>query len=283
MVALEVTKATASALLAAVVASPGFLRRRFRVPTALNHRGKRLAVALGLGLTATIELAALGMVAGDAIAGRTVRASDLWLAGGIAAVFVAGFADDLRPTRVRGLRTHVAELARGHLTTGIWKLLAAVAAAVAWAASTHTTAPRFLLGVPVIAGMANVLNLLDVAPGRALKYGIVTAIALAVTRYSSLLVIVIGGCIGVIWLDLRERGMLGDAGANVLGFVLGVALFDRLDLLGLAIALALILVVHALAETVTLSRIIDAVAPLRGFDRLGRLPMPEEPPTVANP
>jgi len=249
----------------------------------LNHRSARVPVSLGLGLALTIELAVLAMVAGDAIGGRPIRASDLWLAGGFAVIFTAGYADDLRPVRLRGLRTHVAELARGHVTTGIWKFVAAAAAAIGWAASTHATAPRFLLGVPVIAGMANVVNLLDVAPGRALKYGLVTAVALAVTRYSSLLAIMIGGCCGVIWFDLRERGMLGDAGANVLGFALGVALFDRLDTLGLWIALGLILIVHALAETITLSRIIDAVAPLRWFDRLGRLPMPEDPHTMANP
>ena len=84
MVVLEVTKGAASALLAAVAGGPGFLQRRVRVPMVLNHRRARVPVSLGLGLALTIELAVLAMVAGDAIGGRPLRASDLWLAGGFA-------------------------------------------------------------------------------------------------------------------------------------------------------------------------------------------------------
>ena len=66
--------------------------------------------------------------------------------------------------------------------------------------------------------------------------------------------------------------MLGDAGSNVLGLLLGIALFDRLGTLGLAVALAVILGLHALAETISLSRIIERLPPLRWVDRLGCLP-----------
>ena len=69
--------------------------------------------------------------------------------------------------------------------------------------------------------------------------------------------------------------MLGDAGANVIGFVMGGELFDRLGNRGLVGALAALVLIHVLSETVTLSRIIRAIPPLRWFDDLGRIRHPE--------
>jgi hypothetical protein len=71
--------------------------------------------------------------------------------------------------------------------------------------------------------------------------------------------------------------MLGDAGANLLGFAVGIALVTGAsDAVLVALAAALV-VLNVMAETVTLSRVIDVVPPLRWLDRLGRLP--DAPPT----
>ena len=79
-----------------------------------------------------------------------------------------------------------------------------------------------------------------------------------------------GAALLVLPIDVRERGMLGDAGSNVLGFLIGLALFLTLPVWGLVVALLLVLFLHYVAETTTLSRVIDAVAILRWFDALGR-------------
>ena len=71
--------------------------------------------------------------------------------------------------------------------------------------------------------------------------------------------------------------MLGDSGSNVLGFLIGVALFFTLPVWGLVVALFVILLAHYVAETTTLSRVIDAVAILRWLDRLGRRKEPVGP------
>jgi hypothetical protein len=73
--------------------------------------------------------------------------------------------------------------------------------------------------------------------------------------------------------DLGERAMLGDAGANGLGAVLGLALAGRLPGRGARLAaLAAVGSLTAASEVVSFSRVIDAVPPLRAVDRLGRLP-----------
>ena len=70
--------------------------------------------------------------------------------------------------------------------------------------------------------------------------------------------------------DSRRARSLGDSGSNVLGFLIGLALFLTLPVWGLVVALLLVLFLHYVAETTTLSRVIDAVAILRWFDALGR-------------
>jgi len=67
--------------------------------------------------------------------------------------------------------------------------------------------------------------------------------------------------------------MLGDAGANALGAVLGLALVERLSTrTASARALAVLAALTAASEVVSYSRVIDAVPPLRALDHLGRAP-----------
>jgi len=253
---------------------------RITAPVATNHRGLRVPLSLGTGLAvgygSLAVFEALEAFPGSA-ATRTVGIEWLWLLLAMAVVFAAGLYDDLRPSRVHGVRTHFRELRRGHVTSGIVKLVAGVAAAVIAVLGAHPAgwspgSARLVLAILLIAGVTNLFNLLDVAPGRALKFGCCLAAGVLVARSSSLAWASVGQTAVLLPLDVREKAMLGDAGANLLGFVLGYLLWARLSTVGVAIAVAIVLVLHALAETVTLTRIIRATPPLRWFDDLGRLP-----------
>ncbi len=80
---------------------------------------------------------------------------------------------------------------------------------------------------------------------------------------------VMGAALGLLPDDLRERLMLGDTGANVIGAVLGLAVvLGARDSVRLVVMLVL-LAVNVVAELVSFSRVIDAVPPLRWFDRWG--------------
>lgn len=250
-------------------ASVSIVPRRL-IPVVRNHRGLPLPLTLGWSVAGACALVlAVGAIV-DAAAGRVRRPSELWAVVAIGIVFWAGVLDDRQPSRRRGLVAHLRAVTQGEVTTGIVKLAAAVIAATVWVAASRSSFWRATLGVPVIAGSANIVNLLDVAPGRAVKGALVAAGALWIVRADPVVLVTFGACLGVLVPDLRERAMLGDAGSNVIGILLGIALFDRLETVGLAIALAVILTLHALAETISFSRIIDATPPLRWVDRLGR-------------
>jgi len=151
----------------------------------------------------------------------------------------------------------------------------------------------------VIAFSANLLNLLDLRPGRALKSYCVLAVPAAATftfaavgQYRSVrlgspsewtaadtavtlacLVVVLLGPVLAVWrYDLGERGMLGDAGSNAMGAVVGYLLAGSLPLPWLVGVAVLLGALNALSERVSFSRLIDASAPLRLLDTLGRLP-----------
>ena len=79
----------------------------------------------------------------------------------------------------------------------------------------------------LIALAANLGNLLDRAPGRTIKAGLIAyvpiAFALGADPTGIALAPVMGATFGLLGDDLHERLMLGDTGANVIGAVLGLA------------------------------------------------------------
>jgi hypothetical protein len=252
--------------------------------TAKNYRGRDVPVVLGVAAAAALfgaVLVVFSVVLWTHRPGRpeVIRREALFTIVACLIVFLGGLYDDRRGGPERGLVAHFRELLGGRVTPGIVKLVAALAAAslVAWAyrPSLFTA----IVGIPVMAGAANLWNLLDVRPGRALKYFIPVCFLLLVISGQSQFGLgasaAFGASLAVFLFDLTERAMLGDAGSNLFGFVVGVGLFATLPLWGLVFALAAVLGLHWAAETVTLSRIVESTPPLQWFDRLGR--RPDEP------
>jgi hypothetical protein len=236
-----------------------------------NHRGIPLpvtlgwAVALGVGATAIPVWAQMDELG--------VRDSQLGELLGAMTVFLAGVVDDGFGGEVRGLRGHLRALLEGRPTTGGLKLAAAVLAAaiaVAWTPRAHLWAN--VLALLTIAGCTNVWNGLDVAPGRAAKGFLGAAVVLLLVDARAFLLICTGAAAAVLVPDVREKGMLGDSGANLLGFLAGAEIVRRLPEAWLIVAALIVIGLNLLAETVTFSRTIEAIPPLRWLDRLGRLP-----------
>jgi hypothetical protein len=236
-----------------------------------NYRGRDVPAVLGPMLAAFGAASAIAIGLGDS----SGVPAEGWVASGAALLVVAaGLVDDLAPPGPRGLLAHLRELAGGHVTTGILKLVVVSAAAIVAAGSVpgRSGAVR-LAGAVLVAGAANVVNGLDVRPGRAMKFFLVGAVVGALWFPWRLAPFAPGVALGALVLlpwDAGERAMLGDSGANLLGFTLGMGLFVQLSDAWVFAAAGFAILVNVVAETITLSRVIDAVPPLRWFDRLGR-------------
>lgn len=233
-----------------------------------NHRGVQVPAVLGL------VLGGFGIASVAAVALLDTVEVEGWIAAAaLALVLLAGLVDDLTPSGPRGIRDHLRALAAGRVSTGIVKLMViAGAAVVSVAAVPARTGLARAAGVLLIAASANVWNGLDVRPGRAIKFFLPVALAVLAAPWAPepfLPGVALGALLLLPW-DAGERAMLGDAGANLLGFVAGLGLFHVLHGAALVAAAVAAVGLNVAADTVTLSRLIDRVPPLRWYDGLGR-------------
>lgn len=254
-----------------VLSRPVFARQNYRgvtLPTAAGMVIPLAAVATSASLTLLTTLGWRPDAPGLAALGLTVTAT---LGFGL-----LGLLDDLAVDEgASGYRGHVAALARGRLTAGSLKMVAGPAVAILVVAPvSDDSAVRLLLDGALVALAANLANLFDRAPGRVLKVSLLCAAVLTVVTAAAPellgLVVVAGAGAALIVPDLRERMMLGDAGANPLGATLGLATVLTVGPTARTVVLAVLFALNLASERVSFSRVIDAAPPLRALDRLGR-------------
>jgi len=256
-----------------ILRAPALQRENFRGVTLPTAGGIFIVLALLIVEGGRAVLGALGV---GSETGLTLARSEV-----LFAVFGFGFlglVDDLVAVgNDRGFRGHLGALRNGRVTTGLLKLVGGVCVAVVLVATPGFKSGRTLLvdGV-LIALAANLGNLLDRAPGRTIKAAFVVyvplAIVLGVGPTGVAIAVVMGAAFGLFGDDLRERLMLGDTGANALGAALGFGVVLT-TATGTRIAvLVVVALLNVASEVVSFSRVIERVPPLRGIDRLGRLP-----------
>ena len=135
-----------------------------------------------------------------------------------------------------------------------------------------------LVGGAVIAGSANIANLLDLRPGRALKVVLLLAGPIFAGAGRGRLLsrataaAAAGAAAAVLSDDLAGRSMLGDTGANSAGALLGTALVARTGRRGRLLALAVVTVLTLISEKVSFTKVIESTPGLRELDALGRPP-----------
>jgi hypothetical protein len=243
-----------------------------------NYRGRTVPTAVGLLLPVALLMVEAGRALAGALgAGSAAISTDRVLVIATALGFaLVGAVDDVAgDDRHRGLRGHLGALAAGRMTTGMFKLVAGAALAIVVVAPIDGRAPgRLLADAALVALAANVGNLLDLAPGRVIKAAVATfAVVALLARVRAVLAdvaVVIGAGFGLLGDDLGERLMLGDAGANVLGAVMGLGLVLSTRPAVRTVALVVVAILNLLGEVASFTRVIDAVPPLRALDRAGR-------------
>jgi len=232
-----------------------------------NYRGRTVSLAEGPLLLAG-STAGLLVVPGLDARRRVAALAALLVAGGLGAVD-----DRAEATRAaKGLRGHLEALRGGEVTSGSLKLVGiGVVGLAAGAMLRDRPAERLAAGV-LVAGSANLVNLLDLRPGRALKAGLLGAGHLLV-RPGAGGAIVAGGAgaaAALLPTDLGETSMLGDCGANAFGALVGSGFAVHASPRGLLAAAALVVALTLLSERVSFTEVIEAAPGLRELDRLGR-------------
>lgn len=267
----------------------GFLAVRFvllaghdmlRAPVLerLNYRGRTLITAGGLFLIMAVLVVEAGRSAlgsfdiGDTPGLNPARPLVLFAAFGFG---LLGFMDDVLGSEDRGFRGHLRALSQGRLTSGMLKLIGGAGIALVLASAPgFVTGKRLISDALLIALAANLGNLLDRAPGRAIKCSLIAYLPIAVIAGAGAVGVaiapVMGATVGLLPNDLHERMMLGDTGANVLGGVLGLVVVLECDRTTRNVVLIVLIALNLASELVSFGTVIERVPPLRWLDRLGR-------------
>jgi hypothetical protein len=275
----------AAAALAAGAARAAYAALRHLPPggtatwTRTNHRGEPVSLLEGPAVAAAAVLA-------SALApGLSPRVRAALAAAGIGAAAFGGYDDLAGSGDRRGFRGHLGALARGEVTSGAVKFGGIGTTGLAVAAMAGGPAIDVIINAGLTAGGANLLNLFDLRPGRAIKVAVAGGSLLAVAAPASTgpastgpvstaraVAGPLGAALALLPEDLGERAMLGDAGANALGAMLGVSAAVSLPRPARAALLAGIISLTAASEVVSFTAVIERTPALRWLDMLGRRP-----------
>lgn len=249
-----------------------------------NHRGEPVSLLGGPAVAA-------GVLVGGLVGAPSAR-DGAALAVATTSATAFGLVDDLTEDREgevrKGLRGHLGALARGEVTTGGLKVLGIGAGALLAAALSrpHDRLPAGrgaavatrLADVAVdgalIAASANLVNLLDLRPGRALKAAAIVAAPAGVLggRGGGAAAAVLGAAAAELPDDLAERDMLGDSGANAVGAVLGTVAVQGCPRPVRLVLLAGVVALTVASEKVSFTQVIARTPVLRELDAWGRRP-----------
>ena len=296
--------AIVSAGLAAAAARGSYAALTRRPPggaatwTGTNHRGEPVTLLEGPAVAAAAVMAAA------VSPGLDPRARAALMAAGIGAGAFGGYDDLAGSGDRRGFRGHLGALAKGEVTTGAVKIGGIGATGLAAAALLGGSPVDVALNAGLTAGAANLLNLFDLRPGRASKVALAAGTLLAVgasggsrgsrgrvaddaaaagtgasARPAAAYAVAapVGAALALLPEDLGERAMLGDAGANALGAMLGIAAAASLRRPARIAVLAAITGLTAASEVVSFTAVIERTPALRWLDMLGRRPVPAAP------
>lgn len=273
-----------------------------------NFRGVKVATAAGITFVPAFLLVYLPTVdyAARRLALDGQNATTMYhsLRAGMNAMLIVvlgfcilGLLDDVAgDSSAKGFKGHFSEALKGRFTTGLVKaFLGIIVALVALQPEMFTSARMgardygiWLMSAVVVALTANFFNLLDLRPGRAMKIffpalalcagltlrfeGVGTLIGIYSPLYVYITPALAVAAVALVLLpgDLREKFMLGDAGSNVLGAVIGLGLVYGTSFWWRLGVLVLMLVLNVLSEKYSFSRVIASNRVLNWIDSLGR-------------
>ena len=256
-----------------------------------NHRGEPVTLLEGPAVAAGAIAGALAHGVQAALAGAARPAgspgSAAWrraaamVAGGAGAAAFGAYDDLAGSGDRRGFRGHLGALRHGEVTTGAVKLGGIGATGLATAVLAGGSPADVVINAGLVAGSANLLNLFDLRPGRAIKVAAASGALLGAAGQESVAA-PLGAALALLPEDLGERAMLGDAGANALGAMLGASAAG-LSRPARIVLLAGIAGLTAASEKVSFTKVIARTPALNWLDMLGRRPAPEPSPVPPVP
>ena len=193
---------------------------------------------------------------------------------GMISMFFAGVLDDIIGNRdVSGLKGHFKSLFKGNLTTGGFKAVFGGLIGILISIVVSKNILDIIINTLIIALSTNLMNLLDLRPGRAIKVYLVIIISIFITLTGYIKVLpllILPNVIAYFNYDLKAKAMMGDTGSNVLGISIGILMVLGYSFNVRVSWLVFLILIHLLTEKYSLTKIIENNKILNFIDKLGR-------------
>jgi UDP-N-acetylmuramyl pentapeptide phosphotransferase/UDP-N-acetylglucosamine-1-phosphate transferase len=276
------------ALVSAVALAPALLRALLDAGCVKpNYRGRELPFPFGVLTLATATFALIPVLLVQRLdSTQLLEPETLPIAVYALGVLALGLVDDTlardaagengQGPAPRGWRGHGAAALRGELSTGALKAVGSLGLALLAMSyrGLGLSDGRWLLAAAVLVLATNAFNLLDLRPGRSTKAFVLLGAGLTIgaTDVRALWALGLFAAPALVAgvYDLRERAMIGDTGANLLGAVAGLWLVLTLSGTGQVVALALLVAITLYGELRSISAVIERTPGLRELDSWGR-------------
>src|ERR1700733_11261744 len=251
----------------------------------VNYRGRALPFPFGVLTLAVALVALIPLMLLAVLASAEVFHSEIWPVAVYAlGVLALGLIDDTLGERTqgqegeraapRGWRGHGSAVLRGELSTGALKAAGSLGLALLAMSWLGLSDGRWLLAAGVLVLATNAFNLLDLRPGRSTKAFVLLGLGLGIGTGSPRQLWTLGlfaapALVAGLY-DRRERAMLGDTGANLLGALAGLWLVLALSGTGQAVALILLAALTVYGELRSISGFVARTPGVRHLDSFGR-------------
>ena len=239
--------------------------------TRTNHAGATVTLAEGpVAVGAVLAGVAVQRLIGGSAGGSGRRMAAVAL-GAAGSGLVGAFDDLYGVAQVKGFRGHLRALRSGNVTSGLIKIVGVGASAAGAALIIRRPAGSagladLAVDTALIAGTANLVNLLDLRPGRAAKVIMILGLPLVGHGAGA----AVGAAAGSLPSDLAAKSMLGDCGANALGAAVATVAADVLPRPARVLALIAVAGLNLASERVSFTAVIEKTPWLRRLDQLGR-------------
>lgn len=235
-----------------------------------NYKGENIPVGMGIVFLPMIIINSIILIYFNLVDTLNLM---LFLFG-IISMFFAGALDDIIGNRdVSGLGGHFRSLFKGNLTTGGFKAVFGGFVGLLISVVISKNVFDIIINTLIIALSTNLMNLLDLRPGRAIKVylTIMTVILFNVSKsIKSLIYLILPNVLAYFNYDLKAKAMMGDTGSNVLGISIGIIFAISFPFEIRISWLVFLIFIHLLTEKYSLTKIIENNKILNYIDKLGR-------------
>ncbi len=240
-------------------------------PKHFNYKGKNISFGTG-------SILIIPVIIGFFLIDRKTIIFNYFLIG-IIFLAITGLIDDIWGNKnIKGLKGHISQLIKGNITTGMLKAFVGIIISFIYALNFSISVYELLVNFIVLLLFINTLNLFDLRPGRCCKVffvliGFILVFAVINKRYQEAIymAVVLAVVLPYFFYDIKSKTMLGDAGSNLLGFIVGFSTLITIPLyLKTLLAVGLVLL-HWYTEKISLTEVIENSNILKFLDNLGRI------------